>query len=129
MKPRDKARAALARLRRDDIPPERILAIHLAVAGALREDPVGPGTGGIHDEYRVTQAAKAVHRLASGPPSARGKYPRSAGLVLRHLGQALDRCCEHVMEQHLDAILALKAESYGPTDFSAVNRRVVRGGS
>ncbi len=111
--PPEKARAALARLRRREIPPERLLAIHLAVTGAVAEDPIGPG--GPANEYRLTQVAKAVHRLASGydgfygPRSAHECYPRSAGQALRHLGRLIDECCEHVAREHLDAILILKA--------------------
>lgn len=110
--PPEKARAALARLRRAKILPERLLAIHLAVTGAVREDPIGPG--GPADEYRLTQIAKAVHRLASGyhavygPTQRYDRYPRSAGLALRHLGRMLNECCEHVAREHLTAILALK---------------------
>jgi len=112
LSPPQKARAALARLRRAEIPPERLLAIHIAVTGAVREDPIGPG--GPPDEYRLTQVAKAAHRLASGyhtlygPGSRYDRYPRSAGLALRHLGRMLEECCEHVVREHLDAILALK---------------------
>lgn len=115
--PPEKARAALARLRRRAIPPERLLAIHLAVTGAVAEDPIGPG--GPPNEYRLTQVAKAVHRLASGydgfygPRSAHERYPRSSGLALRHLGRMLDECCEHVVREHLDAILTLKAADAG----------------
>jgi hypothetical protein len=113
LSPPERARAALARLRRAKIPPQRLLAIHLAVTAAVKEDPIGPR--GPPDEYRLTQIAKAVHRLASGyhavygPGSRYDRYPRSAGLALRHLGRMLDECCEHVAREHLAAILALKA--------------------
>jgi hypothetical protein len=115
--PPEKARAALARLRRREIPPERLLAIHLAVSGAVREDPIGPG--GPPNEYRLTQISKAIHRLASGydgfygPRSAHERYPRSAGLALRQLGRMLEKACEHVVREHLDAILTLKAAYAG----------------
>ena len=126
--PPQKARAALARLRRRPIPPERLLAIHLAVTGAVREDPIGPG--GPPNEYRLTQIAKAVHRLASGydgyygPRSAHEKYPRSAGLALRHLGSMLNECCEHVVREHLGGILALKTSLYGPRDINVCYDKV-----
>lgn len=113
LKPPQKARAALARMRRAKVPPERLLAIHLAVTGAVREDPIGPG--GPPNEYRLTQIAKAAHRQASGyhavygPGSRYDRYPRSTGLALRYLGRMLDECCEHVADQHLKAILELKA--------------------
>jgi len=111
--PPQKARAALARLRRAEIPPSRLLMIHLAVSGAVAEDPIGPG--GPPGEYRLTQIAKAVHRLASGyhavygPGSRYDRYPRSAGLALRHLGRMIDECCAHVVREHLGGILTMKA--------------------
>ena len=118
--PPQKARAALARLRRAKVPPERLLAIHLAVSGAVSEDPIRPG--GPPDEYRLTQIAKAVHRQASGYHSVYGpgarydRYPRSSGLALRHLGRMIEGCCEHVAAEHLKAILELKATLYGRRD-------------
>jgi hypothetical protein len=117
MAPANKARAALARLRRAGVPPECLLAIHLAVSAAVSEDPIRPG--GNPDEYRLTQIAKAVHRQASGyhavygPGSRYDRYPRSSGLALRHLGRMLDSCCEIVAAEHLTAILDLKAALYG----------------
>jgi hypothetical protein len=124
MAPAQKARAALARLRRAEIPPGRLLVIHLAVTGAVQEDPIGPG--GPYDEYRLTQIAKATHRLAAGPSTVLGRYPRSAGLAMRHLGGMLDKCCEHVAQEHLKAILALKTALYGPRDIVVINGKVVR---
>lgn len=112
LSPHAKARASLARLRRAEVPPVRLLVAYLAVAGALAEDPIRPG--GEPGEYRRVQAAKAVFRLASGyhavygPNSRYDVYPRSAGLALRHLGQMLEDACEHVREEHLAAILERK---------------------
>ena len=126
MTPAQKARTALARLRKADIPPERLLVSHLAVTAALAEDPVGPG--GTHDEYQLVQVAKVVHRLAAGPPTILGKYPRSGGLALRNLGRLVGSCCEHVAERHMAAILSLKTSLYGPPgDFAKVNARSFRG--
>jgi hypothetical protein len=127
-KPAEKARNALARLRHAGIPPERLLAIHLAISAALLEDPVSPGGGG-PDEYRLVQIAKAAQRCAAGPPTALGKYPRSGGLALRHLGRLIDGCCEHAAEKHLDAVLALKVSLYGPASpdhFAHVNAPTAR---
>lgn len=62
LKPRDKAHAALARMRAAKVPPERLLVIALAVSACVTEDPVGSGGG----EYRSVQIAKAAHRQASG---------------------------------------------------------------
>lgn len=135
--PKEKARGALARLRRAAITPEKLLITVLSVSAAVREDPIGPG--GPPHEYRTVQIAKAAQRLASGHHSVGNKigtvregnalrivetgekyridvYPRSSGQVLRHLGKALDDCCEAAVADHLSAILALKIERYGPAD-------------
>lgn len=117
MKPDRKARAAFARLRRAEVPPLRLLVDHLAITGAVQEDPIRPG--GEPDDYRLTQIGKAALRKASGyhsvygPNSRYDVYPRSAGILLRVLGQKLDRACEHVAHYHLEAIQALKAERMG----------------
>jgi hypothetical protein len=112
MKPKDKARAFFARLRANEVPPSRLLAIHLAVTAAVAEDPVGPG--GEPDEYRLVQIAKAAHRTASGGDSGGVyyRYARSTGLVLRHIGRALEEACAPVAAAHLAAILRLKAERH-----------------
>jgi hypothetical protein len=123
-KPAEKARNALARLRHADIPPERLLSIYLAISCALLEDPVGPGGGREPDEDRLCQIAKAVQRMAAGPPTSLGRYPRSGGIALGHLGRAIERCCEHVEATHLEALLALKVSLYGPAapdHFAQVN--------
>jgi hypothetical protein len=124
--PRNKARAALARMRRKGVPPERLVAIHFAVACAVLEDPIRPG--GEPGEYRTVQTAKAALRTASGYHSHYGPnhsfhlYPRSTGGLLRHLGKALDRACDLAAERHLDAVLDLKRTRYGARD-----RTVTRG--
>jgi hypothetical protein len=145
--PRAKARGALARLRRAEIPPERLLAIVLAVSAAVREDPIGPG--GPPQEYRRVQIAKAVHRLASGQHRVGEKvrmvregnratieptgetyrfseYPRSSGQALRHLGRMLDECCAWVLARHLAAVVALKVERYGARDINVTNGKANR---
>ena len=115
--PPAKARASLARLRRAEVPPVRLLVAYLAVAGAHEDDPIRPG--GEPGEYRRVQAAKAIFRLASGyhaiysPNSRYDHYPRSGGLALRHLGKMLEDACEHVRDEHLAAILELRAASRG----------------
>jgi hypothetical protein len=57
-----KARVAFARLREAAVKPERLLAIHLAVAALIEDD------AGSHriNEFRLVQVAKPIHRLASG---------------------------------------------------------------
>lgn len=65
--------------------------------------------------------AKASHRLASGDhrvwetrdDSGRvvqrtemHTYPRSSGRVLRYLGEAIEKECDWVIDQHLDKVVA-----------------------
>jgi hypothetical protein len=40
-------------------------------------------------------------------------YPRSAGRVLRHLGEMIEKECELVIDHHLSGVLALKAARDG----------------
>jgi hypothetical protein len=122
--PRERARNALARLREKTVPPEKLLAIYLAVVLVIEEDPTSHRVF----EFRIVQIAKAMHRLASGYhrrwniPRRDGRtvpfelhtYPRSSGRVLRHLGGMIEECCEHVAHHHLTTILKLKVERYGP---------------
>ena len=118
MAPKAKAKAALARMRRAEVRPERLLSIYLTIRAALAEDPVGPG--GEPGEYRRVQVAKAAHRLASGYHADYGngarydRYPRSSGLALRHLGRFIEAACEVVGEACLDAVLTLKVAAAGP---------------
>ena len=125
MKPEDKARQAFARMRREAVPPLRLLVNYLAVSMAVAEDPIGPG--GEPDEYRLTQIGKAALRTASGSHAVYGdgagyhRYPRSSGLALRRIGAAIDKACEHVASEHLSAILASKREWYGARDGSNVS--------
>lgn len=117
MRPPQKARAAFARMREAGVPPLRLLTIHLAVSGALKQDPIRPGDEG--NDYFLTQVGKAALRTASGyhavygPGNRYDRYPRSSGLALRHIGRSLDEACEHVVAEHLAAILALKEARYG----------------
>ncbi|MCZ8377034.1 MAG: hypothetical protein O9342_16800 [Beijerinckiaceae bacterium] len=114
MKPDRKARAAFARMRRAGVPPLRLLVDHLAITGAVQEDPIRPG--GEPGFYLQTQLGKAALRKASGyhsvygPDSRYDVYPRSAGQFLRIIGRKLDKACEHVAHRHLEAVLALKAK-------------------
>lgn len=114
MPPAEKARAALARMRAADVPAKRLLVVYLGVSAAVAEDPIGPG--GEPGEYRRVQVAKAAHRLASGYHTDYGyeRYPRSSGLMLRHLGQQIEKACEFMREYHLDAVLDLKVAMVGP---------------
>ncbi|PZQ14166.1 MAG: hypothetical protein DI565_12080 [Ancylobacter novellus] len=110
--PEVKASAALARLRDHDVPALRILESYLAVCAAVEDDPIRRGAD--LDEYRRVQAAKAVHRLASGERKDYGeyvgyyRYSRSSGLMLRHLGAALDEALGTLARWGMDKILAEK---------------------
>jgi hypothetical protein len=111
--PNAKARAALARMRRREVPPETLLVNYLAVCCAIEEDPVRPGSEA--ENYRRVQAAKACARTAATtstdlPPRNR-RYARSSGRFLVHLGRMLEEACEFVQGYHLPAILALARET------------------
>lgn len=64
MPPKDKARAAFARMRSQGVSPIRLLINDLAVSMAVGEDPIQPI--GEPDDYRLTQIGKAALRMASG---------------------------------------------------------------
>ena len=87
-----KARIALARLRDANVATTTILERLIAVTACCE----AKGIDERQREYRHVQLAKSVHRLASGTHKTTSgfpipsKYPRSEGLVLRHLGQWLD---------------------------------------
>ncbi len=118
-----RAKIALARLRVAGIKPDRIVAIVLAVAALIEEDPESHRT----KEFRTVQISKAVHRLASGYHRVwdfedhQGRmrriqlhaFPRSSGPVLRLIGRMLEEPCEWVVEKHLAAVMALKVKRYG----------------
>lgn len=124
-----RARIALARLRVAGIKPERLVAIALAIAALVEEDPGSHRT----KEFRTVQIAKALHRLASGTHKrwpfvdAYGRkrqtemhaFPRSSGQVLRIMGRAVEKECEWAIEKHLFGVLALKIKRHGPHPASA----------
>lgn len=90
--PRERARIALARLRRAETGPLAILERSIAVTACCE----AKGIDERQREYRHVQIAKSIHRLASGTHKTTSgfplpsKYPRSEGQVLRHIGQWLD---------------------------------------
>ncbi|UPT97684.1 hypothetical protein J4G48_0006130 [Bradyrhizobium barranii subsp. apii] len=79
---------------------------------AIVNDPQAVDT----KEFKRIQAAKIVHRLASGthkrweggPGGARELhvYPASRGQVLRHIGDDLERAVELLCDHHLEKIQA-----------------------
>ncbi|WP_244448474.1 hypothetical protein [Bosea sp. LC85] len=119
-----RARVAFARLREAGVKPERLLAIHMAVAALIEDDRDSHNV----PEFRLVQTAKAVHRLASGThsrwevalpngttaPLAIHNYPRSSGQVLRVMGRELDEICRGVMQDALDTVRRLRVEMFGP---------------
>jgi hypothetical protein len=104
LSPEQRARAAWARLREGKVDPRLPLAAWLAVEMAVRQDPQPENK----PDFKRVQAAKLVHRMASGShktwerETADGrlsvtemhKYPASRGRVLRHLGEQLERAAE-----------------------------------
>lgn len=119
-----RAKIAFARLREAGVSSMRLAAIYLGVV-ALIEDDLGSHRV---REFRIVQAAKAVHRLASGTHrrwhferrdgspgvTELHAYPRSSGLVLRHIGETLERACEPIAKSAVPAIIAHKIDRYGP---------------
>ena len=109
--PAKRARAAWARLREAKVAPERVLAAWLAVELAIRCDPQPD----LRDEFKRVQAAKLVHRMASGThrrwerqtgagatvSTELHKYPASRGRVLRHLGEQIERAAAPITDEFL----------------------------
>jgi hypothetical protein len=119
-----RAEVAFARLRQTGVTAERLLSIYLGVAALIEDDR---GSHRVR-EFRVVQAAKAAHRLASGThrrwemwnprgapvPTELHVYPRSSGLVLRKIGEALERAAEPIARAAISEILRIKTERFGP---------------
>lgn len=112
--PQERAKAAWARLREAAVDPRKPLAAWLAVEMMFLDDPQTEHK----QEYKWVQAAKIVHRMASGSHKrwelvgADGKlrvevlhkYPRSRGRVLIHMGKRLERMAELIVSYHLPEI-------------------------
>lgn len=123
--PAQRARVALARLREAEVPPQRLLAIVMAIHALIEE---GPQVVHRISEWRIVAIAKAAHRLASGhhrvweTTDTNGRvyrtelhaWPRSSGRVLRHLGELIEAEFGLVIEERLAAVLTLKIARYGP---------------
>ena len=120
-----RAKIAFARLREAGIKAERLLAIFLGVVAIIEDDR---GSHRIRD-FRLVQAAKAVHRLASGThrrwdmwsPTTGGTvpvvlhaYPESSGIVLRRIGEVLEEACGDAAGAATTAIIELKSKQAGP---------------
>lgn len=96
LSPEERARAAWARLRKAKVDPRRVVTAWLAVELAIRNDPQAEWK----TEYKLVQAAKLIHRMASGTHKSWGKgsaktelhvFPRSRGQVLRRIGADVER--------------------------------------
>lgn len=108
--PRERAWKAWARLRHHKVDPHLVLAAWLAVELIIKDNPRNEDK----QEFKRVQAAKIVHRLASGThkvwSAGQGRktelhvYPPSRGLVLRHLGKDLEQAVELLCDRHLRAI-------------------------
>lgn len=102
--PEKRARAAWARLREAEVDPRRPLEAWLAVELCIEADPQAERKA----EFKRVQAAKLIHRMASGShktwerqrPDGRvvvqglHKYPQSRGQVLRHMGAQVEKAAE-----------------------------------
>lgn len=104
MPPRDRAAAGWARLRKAGVDPMKVVEAWLAVEAATASDPHPEN----NPEFRRVQAAKLIHRLASGThkswPGPNGKvqelhvYPRSRGRVLRYMGKDVEELASPVYD-------------------------------
>jgi hypothetical protein len=112
LSPEQRAKAAWARLREAKVDPRKPLAAWLAVELAVSRD-LQPET---KPAFKRVQAAKLVHRMASGShkrwereqrdgtlvTQEMHKYPASRGRVLWHIGEQLERATELVTPDFLD---------------------------
>lgn len=105
LSPQDRAKAAWARLRKAAVDPRRVVAAWLAIEMIIRDDPQAERK----TEFKRVQAAKLIHKLASGTHKRWGEganvkelhvYPRSRGRVLRHVGEALEEACALLVDHH-----------------------------
>ncbi|MER9233970.1 hypothetical protein NKI56_18020 [Mesorhizobium sp. M0622] len=104
LSPQERARAAWARLRKVKVDPRRVVVAWLTIELAIRADPQ-PET---KVEFKRVQAAKLVHRMASGTHKRWGEgvgakelhvYPRPRGRVLRHLGADIEGAVELLVDR------------------------------
>ncbi len=115
-----RARMAFARVRAAEVPTRRLVIIYLAIAALIEDDWKSHNVR----EFRIVQAAKAVHRLASGThrkwetkglrPVELHVYPRSSGHVLRKMGEVLEKACGELAGIAVPEIIALRTERFGP---------------
>ncbi|ERP87260.1 hypothetical protein Q669_10875 [Labrenzia sp. C1B10] len=125
--PRERANAAWARLSKGKVDPKLVVAAGISVEMIIQDDPQPD----LSREFRLVQSAKLVHRLASGshkkwtrevPDPAWGGartktvteemhvYPRPRGRVLRVMGDDIEEAIALLVQHHLAAAQAFKAE-------------------
>lgn len=120
LRPEQKARSVLAKMRRHGVPVRRLLVLTLAVSAAVKDDPIRPM--GKPGEFRLTQLGKRCLRVRGssgyhavyGPDSRYDRYPRSAGMFVRCLGKLVEDTCDPALI-HVDAILEAKQAAFGAT--------------
>jgi hypothetical protein len=123
-KPRERATIHWARLRKAGIDPRLVVAAWLAVEMVMTDDSQPVTTM----EFKRVQAAKVIHRMASGSHRrweqeirdlnhpGRMKihvtelhvFPRSRGRVLRHIGADLETAVELLVDHHLTDVQQFK---------------------
>lgn len=121
LSPRERAWAAWARLREASVSPLKPVEAWVTIELAIAFDPAPD----LSEEFKLVQAAKRVHRLASGShkvweheaprrianyfttETRRTElhvYPHSRGRVLRHLGNDLKEACGLLSMERLGSI-------------------------
>jgi hypothetical protein len=122
----ERAKIHWARLRKAEIHPYLVITAWLSVEMVIQDDSQPVRT----KEFKRVQAAKLVHRMASGSHRRWAQeirdlhkpghtklhvtemhvYPRSRGQVLRHIGQDLEGAVELLVDHHLKEIQDLKKQ-------------------
>ncbi|MEO1140257.1 MAG: hypothetical protein AAFW87_12455 [Pseudomonadota bacterium] len=115
LKPRQRAWAHWARLRTAEVDPVKVVSVWLAVEMVINSDAQPDW----RPEYKRVQAAKVVHRMASGSHKKWTRdrldgsgswteemhvYPHSRGRVLRHIGEDLEDACTLLTQHRLGKI-------------------------
>ncbi|MER8491116.1 hypothetical protein NKI51_17325 [Mesorhizobium australicum] len=109
LSPQDRAKAAWARLRKAGVDPRRVVAAWLAIEMIIRDDPQAERK----TEFKRVQAAKLIHKMASGTHKRWGEganvkelhvYPRSRGRVLWHIGEALEQATELLIQHRASSL-------------------------
>lgn len=120
----ERAKIHWARLRKAEIDPYLIVAAWLSIELISQDDPQPVRT----KEFKRVQAAKLVHRMASGSHRRWEQevqdfnhpiltkihvtelhvYPRSRGRILRLIGEDLEQAVELLVDHHLNDVQDMK---------------------